>query len=535
MGERVLFTAAQPLGPEISPTDPAEIRKLYSEFTGHREIARDDPTFILGRKGSGKTSLLLGPLASERELIVLTESNAYERMRYIDDLLARIYQVSVDHASAVWLAAFWHVAIAHVALTFRPEEAETPEGRAVATYIDAFSPDPHVENQADADLSVFLFAVEDVLTGASWRDHVETLLGSIGPTEAPLRTTYKAARTLLDERPYELAIVIDSLEDLQFRLVDLEHVLRGLFRAVGLNAREGAPTLRIRCCFPSELAGEMHALSSNPAKDFRRRHNIHWRGSELMQVAAHRYRSFLLEHEPELLPDWAVEGAAVVRHEVARQLLEIALPPAGFKNRNDGEEDPIGYLLRHTQLLPRQVIQLLNAILSHAYTDVGTTKEISHDIIRRVVLATEPGVVDGIFTAHAARYPLAKDVMKDALDGLPSTIEADALEAHYAQRAIKRKLGVHFHEFLTMAVEMGAIGERFARKDTDRYLGARFQYSFLNPQARRIDTASGSELCIHPLFSGAFGGLRSRSQESGGRYIYPYGSTADPETDEVPF
>ncbi|MDN5853479.1 MAG: hypothetical protein L0K86_11665, partial [Actinomycetia bacterium] len=326
----------------------------------------------------------------------------------------------------------------------------------------------------------------------------------------------EALADVMASRKAQILVVMETLEDLHYRLGELREVLQGLFNAAGVASsriRNRQP-FELRLCMPSEIWDQIHELSTNVEKDFGGEQlTIYWTASELVHLAATRYRLYLRTHHP----DRYEHLVAKVGDERAAALLRAALPTT-VTNGLGGTEDPVAYLLRHTQLLPRHLIELLNRVFT-APVPGSTPWAVTEEAMLAGTRAAEELIVKGILAAHQTAYPFATDALKRLANRLGVCFPANRLHAVFNQEGIAKATGMSYRECEDMLVRMGILGLRVGT--THRYHVAQFQYTFasnLNPRG------GDDDLCFHPLFirlllDRSFDALR----RSGERATYPFG------------
>jgi hypothetical protein len=327
-----------------------------------------------------------------------------------------------------------------------------------------------------------------------------------------------ALRALMARRPERLTIVMDNLEDLHARIFELEEVLAGLFHAVGLAVTHngsGRP-FGLQLCLPSELWDQIHRVSANPEKDFAGDYlTIYWTSRELLHLAGTRYRLFLQTHHPREFEALAARASGTDEPEVG--LLRAALPD--LVGDGGAEEDPLAYLLRHTQLLPRHLIEVLNSVFT-ARVPESTPWAVTQEAVRVGTRAAEGIVLKGIFAAYRASYPFAPEAIKRLAHRLDVCFPAKNLRRVFNQEGIRAVTGGDFDDFVEMLFTLGVVGVKV--DETSRYHKAHFQYTFDSPLNAQEDA---DELCFHPLFTRYLferSALRHRSTTE--KPTYPYGS-----------
>jgi hypothetical protein len=478
-----------------------------------REAA--SPSYIIGRKGAGKTAFLLGASDSHRQERLRTSTIYSELVATLRRYADRRAPLFTEQVADIWHALFDHIAIAHGCRTAsradRPNELQTmwdyldqPGGviSGAMGVAEGFLDD--LQRRVD-DTSIF--GLREVIDGMS--------RGGVAFADAR-----KAMRVVLEARSDPVTVVMDNLEDLHTRIDELRPVLGGLFHFVGRTSevhRERRP-FGLRICLPSELFGTIHELSSNPEKDFRGNYlTIYWTARELLHLAGARLRMFLAWNHPD-------ELAVLLRRVPAAEESDVALLRATLPGTVRGglgvDEDPVAYLLRHTQLLPRHLIGILNQV----YTDRDSDPwNVTPKAILRGTRQAERIVVEGILAAHREAYPLAQSALGKLSDRLGVCFPASELHKTFNREGIRKQTGLEFGEFLTMLLEMGVLGLKV--DTTGRYNKAEFRYTFDSTLNAEEDE---DELCVHPLFTRyLFERTIPRLRRNGALPTYPYGCDLD--------
>lgn len=511
-----ILSSRQPFGPVAAEgvLDCPEADLLFdrSNLIYRQTTGPARPTYIIGRKGAGKTAFLIGA-ADGRHQEQLRTSTIYSEMvallRRYSERRAPLY---TDQIAEIWQALFDHVALAHGCRT--ASGADRPnELQAMWDYLDrpgGAVGDPMIIAElflADIQRRIddpSIFGLREMIDGMR--------RGGVQFADAR-----KATIAVLDARPDRAAVVMDNLEDLHERLGELRHALAGLFRVIGRDDGAARP-YGIHICLPSELFGTIHEISTNPEKDFRGNYlTIYWTAPELLRLAGSRLRLFLESHHPDQLSD-LVRATPDVR-ESDTALLRATLP-ASVRGGLGIDEDPIAYLLRHTQLLPRHLIGILNQV----YTAHGSVPwRVTPGAVLSGTRHAEDIIVQGVLAAHRETYPEAQAALRRLSDRLGICFPANLLHKVFNRAGIRKTTGLEFGDFLEMLLEMGVLGVKVG--ETARYNKADFRYTYdstLNAQ-EDID-----ELCFHPLFTRY---LHERAiprlRRDGVLPTYPYGCDLD--------
>jgi hypothetical protein len=492
------------------------------------QTAHSSPAYIVGRKGAGKTAFLLGSTVG-----IHVPTEALETSAIYSEMIAVIRRYGeargplfVDQAGEIWQALFEHVALFHACQTADGSDPPT-ELQALWDYVGASNDSPrNATVAAELFLSELTRRIGDVAGSYGLREVIDDLSHG-GVTFASARA---ALRSVLSRRPKPLVIVMDNLEDLQLRLHEVSEALAGLFKCVGgIAANPDTVHFRLRICLPSELFDQIAEISANPEKDFRDSYlTIHWTANELLKLAGTRLRLYLNTHHPDALELLSSRARRLDEPEPDIALLRAALP-SQVRNGLGIVEDPVAYLLRHTQLLPRHLIAILNRVFTMPDLDL-TCGEVTADAVIAGTRAAERLIVKGIFAAFKGTFPSADLALRSLADRLDICFPASQLHVVYNQQGIRKRTGLEFDDFVSMLFTIGAVGIRV--DDTERYYKSHFQYTFDAP----LRAAEEHDwLCFHPLFTRY---LHERSlrrlRNAKSLVTYPYGSDPAEQDYRIP-
>jgi hypothetical protein len=309
---------------------------------------------------------------------------------------------------------------------------------------------------------------------------------------------------------------MDSLDNFQLEINSVAYSLQGLLKFVG-SMNKPRDVVDIRFCLPTELYRRIIKISSNPNKDFRRSLKLQWTATELILIGAQRLMLYLELYYPEylkrLLPLDPTKRADAIT-------LFNAVLPKNIANHAGFQEETISYILRHTQLLPRHFLMLLNSIFKGGNgTQSLNPFPISENRIINGIRQVEERIVTEIFVAFKLIYPTAEEVCKRCIPELGHKFSVGELHQIYTRRGKAVFDGENLFEFQRMLLEIGAMGRVIRGTATEVYIKGNFEYTV----AHEISVSHDDELCIHPLFSGIFG------NDNKERPVYPYGSGMEDE------
>ncbi len=253
------FNSSFPLGPISalpSPNIDADIQRLI--FDDHNELYRQmnhGRTLIIGRKGSGKTSLLNSvSFEFDRSLIIPLDSGETADIftRVVDEIGAlSIDTALVEQVGTLWAVLIWGVVFKRL--------HELYDDDMLGTYLDGFK------------LNGFRGAPYEII------DQQIRMMQGFPPAERPvpqkicytkvnglsfLEVKQRAIEILQSKRRY-VYVLMDSLENYYLHRYQNSMALAGLLRCIGGFTAERSPCI-FRCCVPAEKYHSLLELSENP-------------------------------------------------------------------------------------------------------------------------------------------------------------------------------------------------------------------------------------------------------------------------------
>jgi len=480
---RKLVHPGMPFGPSQTELikDPKAASQLFDWYNHAFADLLRGSHLIIGRRGSGKSALVRSYTATPYVL----NSQAGKESR---DFIKRFSLPPETLAQAPDLVV----------------EANTPSEifNLEYMYVDAkIIPPPEIVAEAWRRRIWLLIARRlEIVRPDTVDDAIRSVIREdVTPTVTSEEFLDRIERTVSDNA-IRCVVIFDSNDE--YKLTDplQSRVFEGLCRAASniIALRQG---IDIRLCIPSELLEEMQHLLSNPGKDSFRRQYLHWTAEELYRISAARILIYLKLYAPTQFERFG--DLRLMDRDSLWQFWSNFLPKT-IKNDLGETEDTLIYLLRHTHMLPRQFIMILNQLWG---SKTGIPDHLifegraSETQIKRAIAEVEVINKDAILAMYKTLYDNIVRLFDEVMPLLTRTFSYGVLHNVYNQSGARKLMASSvypepdFWLFRKLLFSTGAIGLVTARTDT--YIKARFQFN----QNRPLTANDESELCVHPLFS----------------------------------
>jgi hypothetical protein len=506
---RTYITKNEPFGPtnsaDIDAKDVDVMNRLFERHNWVYENLHQRPSIIIGRKGSGKTYYLQTVLFDKQYDFYIEIRTAY-LLSHISSLVEGIITDSVfpETLAELWEASLWTCVLSEACRhpLLLPKDL---------TVVSAYLEKVGVQDSNTVDDVLWKLAnLFDEVLKSNPRNSVTEVLRRFD------HVAFDDAKTVvvngLRSSKKSFVILMDSLDDFRLDIDSVSRSLQGLLKLVG-SMNKPRDVLDIRLCLPSELFHQLIRISSNPNNDFRRALRIQWTATELILIGAQRLMYYLAMCYPGFVK--TLDPLDLTKRGDVLTLFSKVLPEK-ITNQAGFQEETMSYILRHTQLLPRHFLMLLNSIFKGLQGP--NPFPIPQEKIISDIHKVEEFIVGDVFVAFKLIHPTAEITCKRCLPELGHKFSVGQLHQIFTRHGKAVFGGEGMEEFQRMLIEIGALGRVIPGKKTDIYIRGNFEYTV----ARELTISPDDELCIHPLFSGIF-----RNDGRKDRPVYPYGTALD--------
>lgn len=455
--------------------------KLYFAETPFNDVAVDEDTYlIIGRRGSGKTALAQYFSFQERYpnpiCIEVRRPEVYQQvLAEISKRTSESRQVAIGHLMRVWEFVIWSL-IAHALQQDAPHLGQ----------VSQLELGNKRKSQMVADL------IQHVMGFFEDRD-----VGAIGARiertvdAARLDEVKRAATQVATRRP--IIVAIDTLEQYDVENEALMNALAALIEyAADLNLEFAPRNIHLKVFVSGEVFPHMkEAVLLNPLKAVRHPVYLLWRPRDLLRLIGWRLYRHLEENglwqHKHSMGDWEDDDEV---------LAKIWRPHFGrsLTNARGKEEDTWPYILRHTQLRPRQLILLCNSIANRAIHD-GTFPHFRSDQIINGIRDAELDLASEILNSFSSIYPRVERIVS-ALMRIPKVFKGNELDRRARQSAAEWPDRYSPSGFRDMVAELGVIGRVTRGDHGSEFIDADFEYS----STQRLTLTHRDSCVVHPMF-----------------------------------
>ena len=486
MAETKLSGFKYPFGEESCEHELQVLREQYPRYyydlgRFNNDVINSDTYLIIGRRGAGKSSLAkyleFQYAIKNARCIDVDEPSVYEEaFREMAAHSSHSGDLLVSHLVKVWDYMIW-------SLIFDKYRHADPDIEAACFFTDR-----------NAGYGRFIADLLKQLAGRILKDGNNSLADKLEDQIASAKFL-EAQKKVLKLTPTKPVIVaIDTLERFDKdddKLMDMTAAL--VQCASRFNVAHAGRGIHVKIFIAAEIFPHLkEAAISNPTKFIRHPVYLHWRPRDLMHLICWRFHRYL--EQRELLPK---EAAGGVDWENFRDVLAgMWRPFFGEEIVHDGiRERTFPYILRHTQMRPRQLVVLCNAVAKKSM-QTGEFPRFNSKQIVRVIKETAAELAGEVINSYARIYPRVGEIL-DALQTAPMLFDGSHLDRVAKKTAYAWPVGSYaMANFRKLVAELGVVGRVRSYDEKSRIVAADFEYALTD----RLPLHNDDKCVIHPMF-----------------------------------
>lgn len=487
---------------------------VFYDTSSYDIFRQTDAMYLYGRRGSGKTAFIK---KLEYEIVYEGNNNYYYvntiNQRYILNEI-RIHSANflldlagrlkldylneiqlVDHLKAHWQ---WIIDISSMFAIFRKELVDTKDEDLlnVLNYLLKLTRlfIPKIEREGIRKL--IENKTDKVVEGDvnNYYTLLRKLAGGMYLESQEYEIARESLKNFLNRTRRTCLVMIDSIDfyDLKDRTGNaITNAIIEAAKEIYTNWKSNY--ILVKVAFPSEISD--HLMEINPDHGLGKKLFIEWKYRDLIIMIAKRYYRYMVH--------WT--GLQLVKAELdkfndyktAREFLTDKLPEKIISKTTDIEMDTMLFIIMHTHKKPRQVIYILNIILTLANQQSTLTLSKTELIYKGTHMRLEE-LVRGTLNIYNNIYPFSETIIRSSLFRCPNCFDDDYLTWRVGREASNQTLYTA-KEIKEMLIACGALGIEEEKKRLSagkEIVKAEFQYQVPS----LIFPSEGARYVIHPMF-----------------------------------
>ena len=493
-----------------------KLSSIYSLSNSFKQnIGFQKRSLVIGRKGSGKTTYL--HMLKSRLGIKCVLDIGGEFPSVADALAEESRARYPEAAERIWSTVIWNTVILTVyqELSDQLHFLNKRDKSQLIKYVSNL--ESRLDYTSKGRLSKTAGTISEKLTKGSV-GLAAAMVNAALDSDINVTDVIRIIEHILNQADKKATVLIDTMEF--YRVSESQAAsdcLRGLMKCcAGLHLQ--SQRLECKLFFPDELTHYVKSkISSSVLKDFRDVQYLHWSSSELVCLAALKFRDTV---GINALPEWNLSKLLMNDSRVAQELFHRFLPITVTNDRGVKFEI-LSYILRHTQRTPRQFILVLNFISSHCFTvDNGqikpVTRHISEDVIHSTIKRCAQEILTDIFATYREIYPRLEDVVSRIIPQLGRCFDDGSMWEVVNKMNIAEDFKMDYEEVKSALSDIGALGVKDLKKSNEHSVCGLFSYM----TDQRLILSAGDTYCVHPIISSVYKPIKED-----GLTVFPDGSS----------
>ncbi len=453
-------------------------RFYYNQSRFNAEALEEDVYLIVGRRGSGKTSLTkyfgFQDHIKKAHSIDVDEPNIYSGiLQGIAERPALSADLAVIEVGKIWDYLIW-------SLIFDKFREKDPAVKAASLMV------------RKGTASHFVY---DLLTGLlnKYVDESGKVADDVSKTTSSPIFENAKARVLELTYKEPVIVAIDTFERYNREDLAMMIVTAALIqRANDFNISYAYKGVHVKAFVSAEIFPHIkESVITNTTKFIRNPVYLRWKPRDLIRLIMWRFHRYMEErgHRISLRePAW----------DNFDEILETFWNPyfgESVQNLRGGTERSFPYILRHTQMRPRQLVVLCNQIARQAERG-GKFPQFKEVSISKIISECEYDLADEVLNSYDLIYPRVADIIT-ALTNAPVMFKGNYLDQVAKRTSSAWPLGTYSTgAFRRVVAELGIVGKVRTKDEATKIVAADFEYAMQD----RLTLTSDDECVIHPMF-----------------------------------
>jgi hypothetical protein len=291
----------------------------------------------------------------------------------------------------------------------------------------------------------------------------------------------------------KVIIALDTMENYAVRDESMMRSMGALVQCASRFSRDYAPYgIYLKVFIMAEIFPYLREeVSLNPLKFIHDEIYLQWRPKDLMRLISWRYDRYLKKKG-------LIQATGRVNWDNHRDVLKHKWEPywgSKLQTKQGLIEETFPFVLRHTQLRPRQLIVLGNSVARHAQ-EGETFPKFGPESITEGIQRAEKRLAEEVMNSYSSVYPGAARIA-EALSGLPLIFKGNELDKRAPQTASQWPAGEYSsYAFRQFVSELGIVGRVRNVSEKTGIVEADFEYA----GESRISLTVNDQCVIHPMF-----------------------------------
>ncbi len=543
-----LFRSSLQVQPYFGPTE-AEIDEdddldpdLFVHTGSYDVIKPDHLLLIFGRRGTGKTALIR--MLDYEVRAKLSNTYTYSSILSQEKLFLNLTMAVQLHTATLndlqramifqrkWTWAI-NTAAMHAIYSQSNADDWSDEHNSIARYLASVDIVQEIREPSTSplnrilDLLISHLGSENSSQSGNEGSSFDTSMKFLETSS--YREALNSMWRLLNSRDERCLVLLDSQEFYDFNDKIAAGCVAGLIDALFEAYREShRHRVSVKAALHSEI--ERDITSTHYHKFDGKKHFILWQYRDLVELVAKRYAHLLLNPRySSLTRSGNVTTSTIERIHREDPLLYLQrFIPERTVSFSDIEFATLPYILSHTQKTPRQLIQLLNIIMSLGVKNKIPIDKLTSECIREGTNAMLVVLSNSLLSLYNNVYPGIQELAERTFQGAPNILNLSSLHQRFQEsKGYLRRQDQDRDSAMKLFVQAGIVG--VIEDEQELYGGAKtlIQARFEYQRSGMTHLTNDMTLAVHPMFYQGF-----RTHVDLNSLVYPIPSDEEREEQE---